>query len=234
MSDKTTTSIARRSWAERRPNMSDLYPEPGRRLLLAINVDGKTPADVASALQDAAKTTKGFVFVDKLGSTFNEDDHDQYPIHVNGETVGWFTFSTRQFVALNSGHDAPAESVAASPQARAEPTPKAQTSAPPGRLEDLLRKYFHAGFRPYNQIDLFAGAASDSVVHPDKDGDAMFGGRTWELMHSAPTIRLLIPPDAHLADVLRGLRKVRKLIKRRPALLQWPAAGAVDQEDIPF
>jgi len=78
---------------------------------------------------------------------------------------------------------------------------------------DLLEHY--AGREPnkFVQYDGFAKNQADGIFNPDKDGDTLFSGDTWELMGGAG-VRLLIDPELGRADILRLLAKISKQIKR--------------------
>ena len=79
---------------------------------------------------------------------------------------------------------------------------------------DLLEHY--AGREPtqFVQYDGFAEVQEvTGIFNPDKDGDTLFNGDTWELMHGAG-VRLLIDPELGRADILRLLAKISKRIKR--------------------
>ena len=78
---------------------------------------------------------------------------------------------------------------------------------------DLLEHY--AGREPnkFVQYDGFAKNQADGIFNPDKDGDTLFSGDTWELMGGAG-VRLLIDPELGRADILRLLAKISKRIKR--------------------
>ena len=96
------------------------------------------------------------------------------------------------------------------------------------RLEKCAKKEA----RPFTQVDGFSGVTADSVMHPD--GDTICSGRTWEPMASCPDIRLLIPADANIADVLRLLKKARKVLKRNPHYLKWPSPPSPPPQPTPF
>ena len=102
-------------------------------------------------------------------------------------------------------------------------------------LGEMLEKCAKKSPHPFTQVDGFAGVGRDDVMHPDAEDDSVMVTLTWEPMTSCPTVRLLIPADADVADVLRLLKKARSVIKRSPHYLKWPPPPPPPpQEVLPF
>jgi len=76
---------------------------------------------------------------------------------------------------------------------------------------DLLEHYAQREPKAFYQID---GFAQDGTVSADADGDVVTISPTYELMTDTQTLEILITAGASKADVLRLLRKIRKLVKR--------------------
>lgn len=80
---------------------------------------------------------------------------------------------------------------------------------------ECLRHYTECEPQEFVQYDGFnpptwpVGPGSE-----DDDDDEVWMGRTWELMTSSPRVRVLIPPDADGADVVRLLTKIAAWIER--------------------
>ena len=55
--------------------------------------------------------------------------------------------------------------------------------------------------------------------YDDGDGDAAFGGGTYELMSGCSAVRVLVRPDTAPADATRLLRKIADWIDRVPELI---------------
>jgi len=72
---------------------------------------------------------------------------------------------------------------------------------------DLLAHYAQREPKAFYQIDGFA--------HGDDAGDEIWTTLTYELMTGIPSVRILVTAGTSEADVLRILRKMRKLVKSR-------------------
>ena len=80
--------------------------------------------------------------------------------------------------------------------------------------EELLDEAREKPVRKFIQYDIFFDVGSfDPIVRPDKDGDSVFRGRTFELNRSN-TLRVFVPENSHPDDVVRGLNKVIDWIER--------------------
>ncbi len=60
--------------------------------------------------------------------------------------------------------------------------------------------------RRMTQVDVFTHATEDDVVHPDKDGDAVFHGQLYGL-HNSDCLRVQFPANMRRADVIRALQR---------------------------
>ncbi len=103
---------------------------------------------------------------------------------------------------------------------------------------DLLEHYAEKKPYPFVQFDFFSNVAKwDSVMHPDRDGDCVFKGPTYELMSGNSAVRILIRPDVSRKDALRGLSKIAGWIRKTKVLneaLKDFEHDSEREEDRPF
>ena len=80
---------------------------------------------------------------------------------------------------------------------------------------ELLAKYCERAPTAFLQFDgFFPGIGNyDPIVTPDSEGDCLFGGDTWELMHGAD-VRVLIKHPLGRTDALRILSKITAWVNR--------------------
>lgn len=84
----------------------------------------------------------------------------------------------------------------------------------------LLAKYARKPIGRLHQFDCFLEAAGDSIVRPDCDGDALFGGTTEELRNlTNGLIRIQFAVGTKHADAVRAIRKLANWLERNPDLL---------------
>lgn len=80
---------------------------------------------------------------------------------------------------------------------------------------ELLEHYARATPHRFCQFDCFLNVGEgDDIVKPDKDGDSLFNGETYELMSGQVAVRVLITPETAKEDALRALEKIRDWIDR--------------------
>jgi hypothetical protein len=79
---------------------------------------------------------------------------------------------------------------------------------------ELLEKYASHAVSTFIQYDAFTKAEADPNTHPDKDGDALFGGHVTHELMIGSNVRVLIHPATPAADVLRVLGKIAACIER--------------------
>lgn len=80
--------------------------------------------------------------------------------------------------------------------------------------QEKLRHYAGKDLMEFAQLDGFANALGDSVFHPDKDGDALFGGCTKECMSGVWQVRILITKGTDKITALRLIKKLERWLKR--------------------
>jgi len=86
--------------------------------------------------------------------------------------------------------------------------------------KQLLKEAESKNPKFFHQIDGFTGCHPDDCYMPgDKNGDAFTSGSSWELKNSTNEVRLLVHEDSKPADVLRLLKKIRKLVKSNPEMI---------------
>ena len=71
----------------------------------------------------------------------------------------------------------------------------------------------------FHQVEGFVGLREDDQ-DGDDDNDYLESSNTWELSYQSPpsTVRVLIHEGTDTKDILRLLKKIRRLIKSRPDL----------------
>jgi len=95
-------------------------------------------------------------------------------------------------------------------------------------LGQRLEKCAMTEAHPFTQIDGYAN-------EPVGEGDTFMVGLTWEQVRHRPTVRLLIPQDTNIADLIQVLKKAVKEIKRNPHYLKWPPPPPpAPEEPLPF
>ena len=93
--------------------------------------------------------------------------------------------------------------------------------------------------KSFLQLDAFYSPWEDSALwedpalHPDKDGDALKGKGTIELMQVAE-VRVLIPHDAKPKAAVRQLKKIAKWLNKNPDLFDLAKPLSEEVETIPF
>jgi hypothetical protein len=78
----------------------------------------------------------------------------------------------------------------------------------------LLLKAAPKPIRKFLQLDGFDDMWGDNVTKPDKDGDVLFGGETYELNRSGNPVRVLVHEGTPKATVLRLLTKIGDWVER--------------------
>jgi len=81
--------------------------------------------------------------------------------------------------------------------------------------ERLLEQAAGKPVRKLLQYDVFFHEEVDDIFRPDKDGDCVFNGWTYELRNT-DCLRVTVPEGAPAADVIRGLEKIIQWIKKSP------------------
>ena len=109
-----------------------------------------------------------------------------------------------------------------------EPSP-APPLPSPGLLGRTLEKYINRGLHPFIRIDGFNTVDGDRGRLPDREGDSIEYGPTWDMMSGGPMVRLLIRPGIDAATVCRLLKKVRAFLKEQPNVLTWAIYPTDDQ-----
>lgn len=101
---------------------------------------------------------------------------------------------------------------------------------------DLLEHYAYKTPRAFVQYDGFAHTEEEITMRPDKDGDSLHSGLTYELMTGIPDVRVLITPRTPPGDVMRLLKKIRKWIKQDGMDSEMIAElkKAEAEDDVPF
>ena len=82
------------------------------------------------------------------------------------------------------------------------------------KRSELIAKYMDKPVTRYQQFDGFIDAEEDSVVHPDRDGDAIMCGTTYELMQFDYGVRVLIPDNIESAAAARVLTKIANVVEK--------------------
>ncbi len=91
----------------------------------------------------------------------------------------------------------------------------------------------------YLQLDgVFAPSGYDDQLPVDIEGDFLDASRTVELMRSS-SVRVLIPMETHPKVAIRQLKKLAKLLKRKPELMDYAKpefkdTQAYEEDDLPF
>ena len=109
------------------------------------------------------------------------------------------------------------------------------------RKKHVLKKYCDRPATIFKQFDAFLDGFDD-VVRPNKDGVALMGGDTVELMSGIAPVRVLVIPDSPKEKVIAALRGIADWIERdtqalKPGLAKpCPTCGQrpVDEMEIPF
>jgi len=87
--------------------------------------------------------------------------------------------------------------------------------------EDLISAAKNKPIRKFKQIDVFQNfGGDDDFMMPDKDGDCIFSGQTYEL-NISHCLRVLIPSGATKEDAIRGLKKAIETVKKNPDVCSW-------------
>ena len=105
---------------------------------------------------------------------------------------------------------------------------------------ELIEHYCSKKPTAFYQVDFFMDCPPDPVMDPDKEGDALTAGQTFELMNGAG-IRVLISTNVSHKDITRGLTKIIKLVstkRMKGNLREWKQRQAFliqdEIDDVPF
>jgi hypothetical protein len=82
--------------------------------------------------------------------------------------------------------------------------------------EKLISEASSKPIRKFAQVDIFQNfGMGDDCMQPDKDGDWICSGQTYELNNSH-CLRVLIPSGATKEDTIRGLKKAIEIVRKNP------------------
>jgi hypothetical protein len=90
------------------------------------------------------------------------------------------------------------------------------------RKIERLQHYAECDLHKFTQLDGFIHVEPDCVMHPDEDGDQLFGGHSEELRRSGPhlAVRILIHDGTSHEDAVRAIGKLLAWFTKDPWLLK--------------